>query len=88
MLQKGDVLSTAQLSYKTLGQLNADRSNAVLVPSWYTGTHVESGTFVVGSDRALDRRGMVAAACPIAGSAQTGPFNKVFLRRCTAFREM
>ena len=40
MLQKGGFLPTARLSYKTLGELNADRSNAVLVPSWYTGTHV------------------------------------------------
>ena len=54
MLQKGGVLPTARLSYKTLGKLNEKRSNAVLVPSWYTGTHVESETFMVGPDRALD----------------------------------
>lgn len=54
MLQKGGMLPTARLSYKTLGQLNADRSNAILVPSWYTGTHADSETFMTGSDRALD----------------------------------
>ena len=54
MLQKGGTLPAARLSYKTLGQLNADRSNAVLVPSWYTGTHVESEMFFVGSNRTLD----------------------------------
>ena len=155
MLQKGGMLPTARLSYKTLGKLNADRSNAVLVPSWYTGTHVESETFMAGPDRALDPGkyfivltdllgnglssspsntpapfelgrfprvtihdnvrlqhqlltqtlgierlrlvtgwsmgacqtyqwaaqypDMVAAACPIAGSARTASFNKVFL---------
>jgi homoserine O-acetyltransferase/O-succinyltransferase len=154
-LQKGGVLPRARLSYKTLGHLNADRSNAVLVPSWYTGTHVETETFLLGPDRALDPRkyfivltdllgnglssspsntpvplergrfprvtildnvrlqhqlltqtlgierlrlvtgwsmgacqtyqwasqypDMVAAACPIAGSARTASFNKVFL---------
>jgi homoserine O-acetyltransferase/O-succinyltransferase len=155
MLQKGGFLPTARLSYKTVGELNADRSNAVLVPSWYTGTHADSETYMLGSERALDPRkyfivltdllgnglssspsntpppfergrfprvtihdnvrlqhqlltqtlgierlrlvtgwsmgacqtyqwasqypDMVAAACPIAGSARTASFNKVFL---------
>jgi homoserine O-acetyltransferase len=155
MLQKGGILPTARLSYKTLGKLNPDRSNAVLVPSWYTGTHTDSETYMVGADRALDPGkyfivltdllgnglssspsnapppierarfprvtiydnvrlqhqlltqtlgierlclvtgwsmgacqtyqwaaqypDMVAAACPIAGSARTASFNKVFL---------
>ena len=39
MLQKGAVLPTVQLAYKTLGELNPTRDNAVLVPTWYTGTH-------------------------------------------------
>src|ERR1700760_3522442 len=54
MLQKGGFLPTARLSYKTLGQLNSDRSNAVLVPSWYTGTHNDTEAFMVGTNRALD----------------------------------
>ncbi len=54
MLQKGGFLPTARLSYKTLGELNADRSNAVLVPSWYTGTNADTEAFMVGTNRALD----------------------------------
>ncbi|OYV38373.1 MAG: hypothetical protein B7Z80_10245 [Rhodospirillales bacterium 20-64-7] len=42
MLQKGGFLPTAQLSHKKLGRLNADRSNAVLVPNWCTGTHADA----------------------------------------------
>jgi homoserine O-acetyltransferase len=52
--EKAGVLPTARLSYKTLGKLNPDRSNAVLVPNWYTGSHVETEMFLVGPDRALD----------------------------------
>ncbi len=154
-LQKGGVLPTARLAYKTLGSLNAARDNAVLVPSWYTGTHDDTEMFMVGENRALDPRkyfiimtdllgnglstspsnapppieqgrfprvtisdnvvlqhallttklgverlrlvagwsmgacqtfqwaaqfpDMVRAACPIAGSARTGNYNKVFL---------
>ena len=39
VLQKGAMLPVARLAYKTVGALNAARDNAVLVPSWYTGTH-------------------------------------------------
>ena len=56
VLQKGGTLPIAQLSYKTLGTLNDDRSNAVLVPSWYTGTHADTEMFMTGTGRALDPR--------------------------------
>ena len=155
LLQKGGALPVVRLAYKTLGTLNAARDNAVLVPSWYTGTHDDTETFMVGEGRALDPRryfvimtdllgngvssspsttpapfergrfpkvtihdnvrlqhtllreklsverlrlvtgwsmgacqtfqwaaqfpDMVRAACPIAGSARTGAYNKVFL---------
>lgn len=155
LLQKGGILPTATVAYKTLGSLNAARDNAVLVPTWYTGTHTDIETFMLGEHRALNpgkyfiiminllgnglstspsnapppiERGrfpkvtiydnvalqyalittklgieslrlvtgwsmgacqtfqwaaqypdMVRAACPIAGSARTGNFNKVFL---------
>lgn len=154
-LEKGGVLPTARLAYATRGKLNAARDNAILVPSWYTGTHDDSETYLLGEQRALDpnkyfiiltnllanglssspsnseapvERGrfpkvtiqdnvrlqhqliteklgikrlrlvtgfsmgacqtfqwaaqfpdMVRAACPIAGSAKTGNYNKVFL---------
>jgi homoserine O-acetyltransferase/O-succinyltransferase len=155
LLQKGGILPTARLAYATRGTLNRARDNAVLVPSWYTGTHDDSEMFMLGEGRALDpnkyfiiltnllanglssspsnspppvERGrfpkvtihdnvrlqhkliteklgierlrlvtgfsmgacqtfewaaqfpeVVRAACPIAGSARTGNFNKVFL---------
>ena len=54
LLQKGGVLPTARLAYATRGTLNTARDNAVLVPSWYTGTHDDSATFMLGESRALD----------------------------------
>ena len=55
-LQRGGLLPTARLAYKTLGTLTAARDNAVLVPTWYTGTHNDIETFMVGEGRALDPR--------------------------------
>jgi len=54
MLQKGGFLLLARLAYRTLGTLNAARDNAILVPSWYTGTDAETEMFMVGPHRALD----------------------------------
>ena len=56
MLQKGSFLPRARLAYKTLGTLNAAKDNAVLVPTWYTGTHTDLETFMIGEHRALDPR--------------------------------
>ncbi len=53
-LQKGGVLPTARLAYRTVGSLNAAKDNAVLVPSWYTGTDADSEMFMAGAGRALD----------------------------------
>ena len=52
-LQSGTVLPRARLAYKAYGSLNEARDNAVLLPTFYTGTHVRNEGFF-GSGRALD----------------------------------
>jgi homoserine O-acetyltransferase/O-succinyltransferase len=52
-LQSGLVLESAQLVYATFGRPNAARDNAVLFPTYYTGTHRDNAR-VVGPGRALD----------------------------------
>ena len=54
MLQKGGFLPRVRMAYRTIGTLNAARDNAVLVPSWYTGTEADSEVYLTGKDRALD----------------------------------
>ena len=38
-LQRGATLRDAKLAYKTFGELNADKSNAIVYPTWYSGFH-------------------------------------------------
>jgi len=52
-LQSGAVLPDARLAYKTLGRLNAAGDNAILIPSYYTGSHRNNEGYVAAS-RALD----------------------------------
>ena len=52
-LQSGQILPEATLAYKTYGSPNADRSNVILLPTFYTGTHVRNEAFF-GPGRAVD----------------------------------
>ena len=40
-LESGEVLQDAKLGYRSAGRLNADRSNVILFPTWFTGTTEE-----------------------------------------------
>ena len=52
-LESGVVLPNARLAYATFGSLNAQRDNAILIPSWYGSDH-HGYDFLIGSGRALD----------------------------------
>jgi homoserine O-acetyltransferase len=52
-LESGALLPQASLAYVTLGALNADRTNAVLAPSWY-GADWHGYDFLIGPGQALD----------------------------------
>ena len=52
-LQSGVVLPGAQLAYKTYGELNANRDNVVVLPTFYTGSHLRNEGFF-GAGRAID----------------------------------
>ena len=52
-LQSGVTLPAAKLAYKTWGSLNARGDNAIVMPTFYTGTHVRNEGYVQAV-RALD----------------------------------
>ncbi len=52
-LESGVTLPSAKLAYATFGTLNAQRDNAVLMPSWYGSDH-HGYDFLIGPGRALD----------------------------------
>ena len=52
-LQEGVTLRDAKLAYKTYGELNADKSNAIVYPTWYSGRHWDN-EWLIGDGMALD----------------------------------
>ncbi|MEN8760690.1 MAG: hypothetical protein ABF303_19695, partial [Desulfobacterales bacterium] len=53
-LQKGSVLPNAKLAYKTLGELNANKDNVVVCPTWFTGYIDDVIPIFIGEGRAID----------------------------------
>ena len=53
VLREGATLRDAKLAYKTYGELNGDRSNAVVYPTWYSGQHPDN-EWLIGPSMALD----------------------------------
>ena len=51
--ESGTILPNTKLSYVTHGTLNADKSNAVLLPSAYGGDH-HGYDYLIGPGKALD----------------------------------
>ena len=41
-LESGKVIPNLRIGYRTFGELNAEKSNAVLFPTWFTGTIVKT----------------------------------------------
>lgn len=52
-LQSGECLSDAKLAYKTYGNINVDKNNVVVLPTFYTGSHSRNEGFF-GAGRAID----------------------------------
>lgn len=75
-LEHGGVLTDARIVYGTAGRLNSDRSNAVLLPSYYAGTHT-SYLPLIGADRALDPERWFVVAPNMFGNGQSSsPSNR------------
>ena len=52
-LQSGKIFPGLQLAYKTYGELNASGDNVVVLPTFYTGSHMRNEGFF-GAGRAID----------------------------------
>ena len=53
-LEEGGTIRGCQLAYATHGKLNRKKDNAILIPSWYSGTSKIFEQAYIGKGRALD----------------------------------
>src|SRR6476619_3266497 len=53
-LEEGGTIRNCKLAYATFGTLNAAKDNAILVPTWYSGTNKIIEQVLIGKGRGLD----------------------------------
>ncbi|EJJ26706.1 alpha/beta fold hydrolase [Rhizobium sp. CF142] len=74
-LQSGEVLSATQIAYRTYGRPNADASNAILFPTWYSSRDVQN-EWLIGTGRPLDpERWFIIVPNLIGNGLSTSPSN-------------
>ena len=61
-LEEGDVIPDCKLAYVTFGELNEAKDNAILIPTWFSGTSKIMETYL-GSEKA-DRSYCLSALRP------------------------
>lgn len=69
-LQSGTPFPGIHIAYKTHGQLNAARDNAILFPSWFGVPH-ETVEWIIGPGRPLDPRRYFIIAVSILGNGRS-----------------
>lgn len=69
-LESGEYIRECKLAYRTFGKLNADKSNAVLFPTWFSGTSEQLvGNF--GKDKMVDDAKFFVIAVDALGNGVT-----------------
>lgn len=76
-LVNNQVLQDCRIGYRTLGQLNADKSNVVLFPTWFAGTTKELlDTGMIGPGKLIDSdRFFVVALESLGNGVSSSPSN-------------
>lgn len=75
-LEEGGVIEDCWLAYATAGELNEDRSNAILIPTWYSGTHGTWFQQYIGEEHALDpSKYFIICVNQIGNGMSVSPFN-------------
>ena len=75
-LEEGGRIPDLRLAYATYGELNAAKDNAILIPTWFSGTHATWEQVYIGPGRALDpSRWFVVVVNQIGNGLCTSPHN-------------
>src|SRR5216683_3305921 len=74
-LQNGSVIFDFRVGYRTLGRLNADKSNAILWPTWLGGTSQELLQFIGPRNVVDSSKYFVILVDSIGNGISTSPSN-------------
>jgi len=73
-LTSGQVIAPCSIGYRTYGTLNDDKSNALLVPTWFTGTSAEHA-YLVSPDLLNPEKYFIVIVDALANGVSISPSN-------------
>jgi homoserine O-acetyltransferase len=73
-LISGQVIAPCKIGYRTYGRLNDDKSNAVLVPTWFTGTSAEHA-YLASAELISPEKYFIIIVDALANGVSTSPSN-------------
>ncbi len=75
-LEEGGAIPDCQLAVATVGELNAAKDNAILITTWYSGTHQIWRDAYIGAEHALNpERYFIVCVNQIGSGLSTSPHN-------------
>jgi homoserine O-acetyltransferase len=90
-LTNGQEITNCRVGYRTWGKLNADRSNGVFIPTWFSGNSAGAGAMATGADKlvdpaeyfvvVIDALGDGVSSSPSNSATQPGPLFPAFTTR-------
>ena len=87
-LLSGKILKSAKLVYKTYGKLNKNQSNVIVLPTFYTGTHIRNEGFI-GKNRAINPNKYFIISINMFGNGlSSSPSNSIKLQHGSKFPEI
>lgn len=75
-LENGEVIENCELAVATRGELNEAKDNAILIPTWFTGTHQAWLESYIGPEHALNpKKYFIVIVNQIGNGLSTSPHN-------------
>jgi homoserine O-acetyltransferase len=75
-LEEGGTIDDCQLAVATFGELNAAKDNAILITTWYSGTHQVWRDVYIGAEHALNpERYFIVCVNQVGSGLSTSPHN-------------
>ncbi len=82
-LDSGKVMPGLKIGYRTYGKLNADKSNAIVFPTWFNGKSGDLEPYIEGAKAFVDTSKYFVIAIDAIGNGVSGPPKKAEFPRIT-----
>lgn len=80
-LHGGEVIRDCRIGYRTLGTLNADKSNVIVYPSWFAGTSAEAAESITSLHQIDISRYYVIVVDALSNGVSSSPSNSALQPR-------